>query len=520
MQNQFPVNLDDVVIYLRKSREDREAEERARKEERDEYETLARHRGTLLDLAHKHGHNIVHIYEEVVSGEYIDERPEVKHLLSNVENGDVTAVWVMDIDRLGRGDMADQGVILRTFKESNTLILTPDKVYDLSDEMDEEWTEFKTFFARRELKMITKRMQRGRVASVQEGKYIGTRPPFGYDISTELILIANDDATTVKQIFDLYVNGGLGCNRIAQYLNSIGIKTPTGKLWRGESVLSILKNEVYAGWIVWRKVKHDKRKGTRRQRPKSERIRARGKHEPLIDEITYRRSVQIRERRNHAPVKRNLKVSSPLSGLIQCAKCGEMMVRRPYTKQAAHLICKNPNCPQKSTRLSIVEERLIQSLSTWLINYRVTVDEVSSALEPRNIQTLANEKLLKSIDAEINTLNEQRDSLHNLLERHVYDDATYLERNQKLLHELSMRRERRQNVVNEIAQLEQTRDAQKNIIPHVSHVLSVYKTTDDVAVRNQLLRTVLHNAVYNKEKWQYGDQFELVLHPVFNTDNI
>lgn len=76
----FPSDLDNVWIYLRKSREDREAEERARKEGRHEIETLSRHRRTLLELAQIHSHAITHILEEVVSGEFISERPEMIRL--------------------------------------------------------------------------------------------------------------------------------------------------------------------------------------------------------------------------------------------------------------------------------------------------------------------------------------------------------------------------------------------------------------------------------------------------------
>lgn len=101
-------------------------------------------------------------------------------LLEEVKNNNYDAVLCIDLDRLGRGGMQDQGLILDTFKESNTLIITPDKTYNLNNDLDEEMTEFKSFFARRELKMITKRMQRGREKSVEEGKFIASTAPFGY----------------------------------------------------------------------------------------------------------------------------------------------------------------------------------------------------------------------------------------------------------------------------------------------------------------------------------------------------
>ena len=61
----------EYAIYLRKSRADREAEQRG------EGETLARHEQTCLEVAKKQGLPITKIYKEVVSGESIEARPQV-----------------------------------------------------------------------------------------------------------------------------------------------------------------------------------------------------------------------------------------------------------------------------------------------------------------------------------------------------------------------------------------------------------------------------------------------------------
>src|SRR5690606_21771222 len=166
--------LDRVAMYLRKSRADLDAEARG------EGETLEKHRKILDDLAKEKGYNVVKIYEEIASGENITRRPEMIKLLDNVKRGLYDAVLVVDIDRLGRGNMQDQGVILDTFKSSKTKIITPRKVYDLDNEFDEEYSEFEAFLARKEFKIIKRRLNQGRIRSVKEGNYIGARPPYGY----------------------------------------------------------------------------------------------------------------------------------------------------------------------------------------------------------------------------------------------------------------------------------------------------------------------------------------------------
>ena len=158
--------MDEYCLYLRKSRIDLEAEANG------QGDTLARHRADLLKLARKRGLNITGCYEEVRSGESIAERPEMQRLLNDVEAGRWTGVLVMEVERLARGNTTDQGVVADTFKYSDTKIVTPNKVYDPGDEFDEEYFEFGLFMSRREYKTINRRLQRGRRASLSEGKYI------------------------------------------------------------------------------------------------------------------------------------------------------------------------------------------------------------------------------------------------------------------------------------------------------------------------------------------------------------
>ena len=95
------MNLENVCLYLRKSRADREAEARG------EGETLARHERILLDLAKSRGYNVGAIYKEIVSGETISARPVMQQVLHEVEAGMWDGVLVVEVERLARGDTID-----------------------------------------------------------------------------------------------------------------------------------------------------------------------------------------------------------------------------------------------------------------------------------------------------------------------------------------------------------------------------------------------------------------------------
>ena len=161
----------NAAVYLRKSRSDDPNEEIS--------ETLRRHRETLTQFAKNNRIVIDEVYEEVVSGDSLYARTEMLRLLSDIETKHYDCVLCMDIDRLGRGSMAEQGIILEALKGNNIRIVTPRKIYDLNNEIDEEYTEFETFMARRELKMIKRRLGRGLEKTIEEGGYI-SNAPYGY----------------------------------------------------------------------------------------------------------------------------------------------------------------------------------------------------------------------------------------------------------------------------------------------------------------------------------------------------
>ncbi len=301
-------------LYLRKSRADLEAEERG------EGETLARHEKMLIELARRYGFSIGKIYREIVSGESIEARPVVQELLKDVESGRWKGVLVVEVERLARGDTMDQGRVAKSFKFSNTKIITPIKIYDPNDEFDEEYFEFGLFMSRREYKTINRRLQRGRVSSVKEGKYVGSVAPFGYD-RVKLVkdkgytLAKNDEAPVVEKMFQLYAYNEIAINEVVRQLNLAGYKPRKAKEWTISAVKDILSNPIYIGKIRWdsRKTVKEYRNGKIvNTRPRNENYTlCDGLHKPIIDMETW--NIVQEKRSKHTPaVIHNKVVQNPL----------------------------------------------------------------------------------------------------------------------------------------------------------------------------------------------------------------
>ena len=493
-----------VAIYLRKSRQDEEAEKRG------EHETLSRHRSTLFKLAKEQNLNIVEVKEELISGESISYRPKMLELLEEVKQGLYDAVLVMDIDRLGRGNMQDQGLILDTFKQSKTKIITPRKVYDLSNEFDEEYSEFEAFMARKELKLITRRMQRGRIKSVEEGKCISSNAPFGYKFEFEgknrFLVVDDEKANIVKIIFDMYLEG-LGAYKIANYLNSLGYKTSTGRDWYEKGIRDIIKNKAYCGYIVWNKVER-KRNSSRRSPEKQ--IESLGLHEPIISEDIWNKAQEMRTKRSISPVHDNKKLTNPLAGLVKCKLCGATLTASSSTyggKKVKFLSCKT--CYKvAAVKLDIFESEVLNSLDSILNTYKLYLnDDIESFDDSSKLNTYLN--LLKQLEKESITLVKQKEKLHELLEKGIYDIDTYLDRSKVLAEKIENNKNSIDKVKNDI-EYESTHSIDiSEVVPKLENLLELYTKTNDAAEKNQLLKTVIDSIIYHKEKKHRNGKFEI-----------
>lgn len=512
-----PKNLD-VFIYLRKSRSDIE-EERKAQESGESYDTLERHRRQLLDLAKNEGHNIIEIFEEVVSGEYIIERPAIQKMLREVESGAVDAVLVMDLDRLGRGDMFDMGSIYRAFKYSETLIVTPNEVIDPNAEGAELLFGIKSIISREELKNINRRLQRGRIASVREGKSITKKPPYGYKRDKNLKLYPDPETSwVVKKIFQMIADGA-GRQQVCRELDRLGVPTPEGgPHWEDSTISWIIKNEVYIGNIVWGKTKSVKRNGkyVTRRVPPERWIRYENAHEPIVSKELFEKANESHSGRWRPPTVATKKLSNPLAGILKCELCGRSMLYQPKKNRPHNSIrCVNPACrdKQKGAIMELVEERVLEGLEQIVKQFEF-IEETNN--NETNTQLEIKRKMLNKQKNELKKLEKQKENLHDLLEQGVYDINTFLERQKVVSERIKETNEVIKRIEQEIAEEEAKEMHIEKVVPRIKSVLEAYRETDNIEEKNRLLKSVLEKATYRRKKeWTKKDEFIIQLYPRF-----
>lgn len=297
-------------------------------------------------------------YMEIGSGESLKDRPEITRLLKDIEDPEVQAILVVDVQRLSRGDLEDAGRLIRLLRYTNTYVITPMKTYDLRDEYDRDAFERELKRGNEYLEYFKKIQARGRLASVKDGNYIGSVAPYGFDRHIiedgkkiyHTLKERKDQADVVRMIFNWYCNDDIGVTAICRRLEDLGVKTKTGcDNWEPSIIFSILENVHYIGCVRWnwrKTVKIIEDQEIRKLRPKAkinEYLIFEGKHDGIVSEEMFYKAREIKGNRHRT--KQDLTLKNPFSGIIYC-KCGSKIGYNTYRKQGVEyappkLVCNN-----------------------------------------------------------------------------------------------------------------------------------------------------------------------------------
>lgn len=490
--------MENVLIYLRKSRQDNESE--------TVEEVLERHEKQLQEYAIKtFGHAIQeeNIYREVVSGETIDNRPQVKAMFDRMQREDVKGVLVIEPQRLTRGDLYECGLVVHTFRYSKTLVITPTKTYDLEDKYDRKFFEMELTRGNDYLEYTKEILMRGRAHSAHEGKYISSVPPYGYDrlkLDKGYTLAINEkEAELVRLAFHLYANEGLGANTICQRLNALGAVPRKAKRFSPTAVRQLLRNEVYIGKIKWghKKVVTVMENGKIvKKRPRNYDYEViEGLHKAIIDEELFKKAQEQRGRMTKEKVDTELR--NIFAGLIKCKKCGGAIAMRTHRHngvktRADRYYCRSGvYCTNIGSDVEIVNEAIIQTLKNYLEDFKVKLENNDDSIM-RNHQ-----KIIMNLEKELDEIETRQEQLYDFLEKGLYTPDVFMVRNDKLKVEREETKEALKNAKQNVPDVKEYEQKYYSLFQALS---AIDDPNISAKTKNKLLKEVIDVIYYEKDE--------------------
>lgn len=424
------MNYSRWLMYLRKSRQDDPNE--------TVEEVLAKHETSLQEYAARElGGHIPeeNIYREVVSAESIDGREEVKKVLARIEDQMIEGVLVKDASRLSRGDLSDCARVIDSFRFTHTKIGTLMMTYDLENKRERKFFQDELLRGNDYLEYTKEVLWMGRVAAAKRGCYTSATAPYGFNrikIGRDWTLEPNEDADTVRLIFDWYVNEDLSLGALARRLDEYGFRPPTGEKWARETLRELLKNPHYIGKIRFNNrqgvtvVEDGERVHKQKKSPDAEVIISEGKHDGIVDPELFE-AAATRVKNNPRTWSAENDLVNVLAGLLVCSKCNRVMISRSSKIARTRYMCPNkPQCLKSAVADEVVDAVIVALEQAELPKLQAKLkngDGDAAAIQKRRIA-----KLVKQMEE----YREQEDNQYELLETKKYTQAVFDRRNAAL----------------------------------------------------------------------------------------
>ena len=354
----------------------------------------------------------------------------------------------------------------------------------------------------------------------------GSIAPFGYDrvklkkSKGYSLSINQNEASIVKEIFRLYAFENNTINSIVKQLNDMNLKPRISNEWTISSVKDILSNPTYIGKITWnRRMQKKKTKNGHIiiSRPRNQNFLIfDGLHQPIIDNKTWELA-QERRKQNAPKVTHNFQIQNPLAGLVFCEKCGKPMQRRPYSKpnKIATLICPNPKCDNISSKLYIIEAKIIEALKIWLENYKVDFKFNTNSISNNN-DLIKNSIIMAKKD--LKKENQKLSKIYDFFENGIYDKNEFINRSKTVKNNISSL-ENKLKEYNELLIKNTEKQNDKEIkMPKLENILDLYYNLESAEYKNILLKSIISKVTYLKteksiKKDSSPTNFELHIYP-------
>ncbi len=290
------------------------------------------------------GEELLEFVDDGYSGTTM-ERPGVLRMLSLAAAHGLDCILVKDFSRFSR-DYVELGSYLERFFPALGIRFI--SINDHYDSLEAETssagleTAFRGLLYDLYSKDLSQKVRAALSARKEEGLYASGHVPFGYKKEPKArggLEIAEPQASAVRRIFGMAIEGKTTAE-IAGQLNAQGHKTPMqylaeqgqttkkpkGKtyVWSVATVCRILRNECYAGDMVYGKYTKDRVGAKRRMRPRTEWKVHPGHHVPIVDRQTFDKAQ--RSRRPYTVPQKEKR--HPLVGRMVCGGCGHNLTFR------------------------------------------------------------------------------------------------------------------------------------------------------------------------------------------------
>lgn len=362
-------------------------------------------------------------YDEGITGTKKGCRDGLNSLIDSCEKGLVDLVITKSISRFSRNTTDCLELVRKLIGLNVTVIFEKENIN--TDTMESElMLSILSSLAESESVSISENTKWSIQKRFQNGTYIISYPPYGYENADGEMIVVPKQAEIVKKIFEDTL-AGKSTHVIAGELNDGGVKSKKGGKWTPGAINAIIRNEKFTGDVIFQKTYTDSRFCRHINDGELNQYLYENHHEPIVSHEIFDKANEVlnqrgKEKGNGERTER-YQNRYGFSGRIKCGECGSVFKRRMHYKPSGAYVAwcctrhieRKEACSMKYITDAALKAAFLTMMNKLIFSHKVVLCPLLNALT----STSEKERILQigKIEGQIEKNKEQKQVLMELM---------------------------------------------------------------------------------------------------------
>ena len=192
--------------------------------------------------------------DEGISGVSVKKRERFNEMIEDGKAGLFDLIITKEVSRFARNTL-DSILYTRQLLEHGVAVFFQNDNINTLDEDSELRLTIMSSMAQDESRKISSRVKFGHQQAIKKGVVLGNSKIYGYVKNNKRLMIDEQEAAVVRELFELYATGRYSMKQLEDYFYAKGVRNTKGNKLSHTTMSSIISNPKYKGYYCGNKVR-------------------------------------------------------------------------------------------------------------------------------------------------------------------------------------------------------------------------------------------------------------------------
>ena len=437
--------------------------------------------------------------DEGISGTSVNKRDSFKRMIADSKKGKFDLILTKEVTRFARNTLDSISYTQKLLENGVGVYFQSDNINTIMPDSELRLTIMASV-AQDEVRKLSERVKFGFSRSIEKKRVLGNNNIFGYRKDKTKLVIHEEEAKMIRELFEIYSQGEMGFYKISEYFKQKGYKGKNGTPISSQTLRRIIRNPKYKGYYRTGTVKVVDYKLHKAQKmPKEEWkvFECKENIPAIVSEELWEKCNNILEKKsasclNRVENKDVFKSRYAFSGLIYCKEhegeehmpgynriSGNKRSNKPAWACSRYITYGLKECESPIIQESELIEILKVVLNKFLSNKEEIIEDLMNKYKKYNF-TKDFEMEISNIESNINVIQSKKDKLLELTIKNLLSDEEFYKRNEELNKEIEKQQEKIKGLKEEKENLSSIEDNMKQIKGALEKKIKIDENIEDL----------------------------------------